>query len=277
RHLVDEVRSTIHPMIEKNGNVLEVDCPPDVDGMHADVTRVRQILFNLLSNASKFTEGGTVRLQVRREEADDGDTVVFRVTDTGIRMTEEQLGKLFQAFSQADASTSRKYGGTGLGLVICRRFAQMMGGDVAVESTMGEGSIFTVRLPARVKRPVKEATIVPTTAAALGLTTAHAAPEDPSAPSKGTVLVIDDDPNACELMVRSLSKEGFRVLTATEGVDGLRLAREFHPHVITLDVLMPGMDGWSVLRELKADPKLSAIPVIMITMADDRSTGYALG
>jgi len=278
RHLVDEVRSTIHPMIEKNGNVLELDCPADVDGMHADVTRVRQILLNLLSNASKFTEGGTVRLQVRREEADDGDTVVFRVTDTGIGMTEEQLGKLFQAFSQADASTSRKYGGTGLGLVICRRFAQMMGGDVSVESTMGEGSIFTVRLPARVKRPVKEATIVPTTAAALGLTpAAHAAPEDPSVPSKGTVLVIDDDPNACELMVRSLSKEGFRVLTATEGVDGLRLAREFHPHVITLDVLMPGMDGWSVLRELKADPKLSAIPVIMITMADDRSTGYALG
>jgi len=278
RHLVDEVRSTIHPLIEKNGNVLELDCPANVDGMHADVTRVRQILLNLLSNASKFTEGGTVRLQVRREEADDGDTVVFRVTDTGIGMTEEQLGKLFQAFSQADASTSRKYGGTGLGLVICRRFAQMMGGDVSVESTMGEGSIFTVRLPARVKRPVKEATIVPTTAAALGLTpAAHAAPEDPSVPSKGTVLVIDDDPNACELMVRSLSKEGFRVLTATEGVDGLRLAREFHPHVITLDVLMPGMDGWSVLRELKADPKLSAIPVIMITMADDRSTGYALG
>jgi signal transduction histidine kinase/CheY-like chemotaxis protein len=280
RTLVDEVRATIHPLIEKNGNVLELDCPPDVHGMHADVTRVRQILFNLLSNASKFTEGGTVRLQVRREEDGDGDgdVVVFRVTDTGIGMTPEQLGKLFQAFSQADASTSRKYGGTGLGLVICRRFAQMMGGDVSVESTMGEGSIFTVRLPARVKRPVKEATIVPTTAAALGLTIpTQAAPIDPSGPSKGTVLVIDDDPNACELMVRSLSKEGFRVLTATEGVDGLRLAREFHPHVITLDVLMPGMDGWSVLRELKADPKLANIPVIMITMADDRSTGYALG
>jgi len=278
RTLVDEVRATIHPLIEKNGNVLELDCPPDVHGMHADVTRVRQILFNLLSNASKFTEGGTVRLQVRREEDEEGDVVVFRVTDTGIGMTPEQLGKLFQAFSQADASTSRKYGGTGLGLVICRRFAQMMGGDVSVESTMGEGSVFTVRLPARVKRPVKEATIVPTTAAALGLTPPTSpAPVDPSAPNKGTVLVIDDDPNACELMVRSLSKEGFRVLTATEGVDGLRVAREFHPHVITLDVLMPGMDGWSVLRELKADPKLSNIPVIMITMADDRSTGYALG
>jgi signal transduction histidine kinase/CheY-like chemotaxis protein len=282
RALVDEVRSTIHPLIEKNGNVLELDCPPDVDGMHADVTRVRQILFNLLSNASKFTEGGTVRLEVRREEErdgdGDGDVVVFRVTDTGIGMTEAQLGKLFQAFSQADASTSRKYGGTGLGLVICRRFAQMMGGDVSVTSTLGEGSVFTVRLPARVKRPVKEASIVPTTAAALGLTfTPPVAAADPGTPNKGTVLVIDDDPSACELMVRSLSKEGFRVLTATEGVDGLRLAREAHPHVITLDVLMPGMDGWSVLRELKADPKLASIPVIMITMADDRSTGYALG
>ncbi|HZM53137.1 MAG TPA: response regulator, partial [Vicinamibacteria bacterium] len=292
RTLVDEVRATIHPLIEKNGNVLELDCPPDVHGMHADVTRVRQILFNLLSNASKFTEGGTVRLEVRREEErdgdGDGDVVVFRVTDTGIGMTEAQLGKLFQAFSQADASTSRKYGGTGLGLVICRRFAQMMGGDVSVDSTLGEGSIFTVRLPARVKRPVKDATIVPTPAAALGLATAGmpaavaaavaASPAgDDSHPSRGTVLVIDDDPSACELMVRSLSKEGFHVLTANEGVDGLRMAREARPHVITLDVLMPGMDGWSVLRELKADPRLASIPVIMITMADDRSTGYALG
>jgi signal transduction histidine kinase/CheY-like chemotaxis protein len=278
RTLVDEVRATIHPLIEKNGNVLELDCPADVNGMHADVTRVRQILFNLLSNASKFTEGGTVRLEVRREDASDGDTIVFRVTDTGIGMTDEQLGKLFQAFSQADVSTSRKYGGTGLGLVICRRFAQMMGGDVSVASTYGQGSVFTVHLPARVKRPVKEATIAPTSAAALGLALSAPIPSaDAGTATRGTVLVIDDDPDACELMSRSLSKEGFHVLTATEGVEGLRLAREASPHVITLDVLMPGMDGWSVLRALKADPRLSTIPVIMITMADDRSTGYALG
>jgi signal transduction histidine kinase/CheY-like chemotaxis protein len=272
--LVDEVRSTIHPLIEKNGNVLEVDCPPDVGGMHADVTRVRQILLNLLSNASKFTEGGTVRLEARREEMPAGDSLVFRVSDTGIGMTPEQIGKLFQAFSQADASTSRKYGGTGLGLVISRRFAQMMGGEVSVESAYRKGSTFTVRLPARVTRPV---TLVPTTAAALGITTAIAAGVGASTPSKGTVLVIDDDPNARELMVRSLSKEGFRVLAASGGRDGLRLAREARPHVITLDVLMPDMDGWMVLKELKADPALAAIPVIMITMADDRSMGYALG
>jgi signal transduction histidine kinase/CheY-like chemotaxis protein len=278
RSLVDEVRATIHPLIERNGNVLEVDCPADVDGMYADVTRVRQVLFNLLSNASKFTEKGTVRLVVRREDDEAGDWVLFQVSDTGIGMTPKQLGKLFQAFSQADASTSRKYGGTGLGLVICRRFAQMMGGDVSVESTYGEGSTFTARLPARVARPMREGTIVPTTAAALGLKLGTPpVPAEPTTPNKGTVLVIDDDPSACELMVRSLSKEGFHVVTAASGADGLRLAREAKPHVITLDVMMPDMDGWAVLRELKADVKLSTIPVIMITMADDRSTGYALG
>jgi signal transduction histidine kinase len=158
------VRATIHPLIEKNQNTLRVTYSSELGPMHADVTRVRQVLFNLLSNASKFTERGTVSLDVTREEEEDGDVIVIRVEDTGIGMTADQLGKLFQAFTQADASTSRKYGGTGLGLVICRRFAQMMGGDVSVESTMGEGSVFTVRLPARVKRPVKEATIVPTTA-----------------------------------------------------------------------------------------------------------------
>jgi CheY-like chemotaxis protein len=154
----------------------------------------------------------------------------------------------------------------------------MMGGDVSVASTYGSGSVFTVRLPARVARPVRDATIVPTTAAALGLKLpAAASPAAADGAGKGTVLVIDDDPSACELMTRSLSKEGFRVLTAGGGVDGLRLAREFKPHVITLDVLMPGMDGWEVLKMLKADPVLHTIPVIMITMADDRSTGYSLG
>ncbi|PYQ54052.1 MAG: hybrid sensor histidine kinase/response regulator [Acidobacteria bacterium] len=282
RHLVEEVRSTIHPLIEKNGNVLEVDCPTDLGAMHADVTRVRQVLFNLLSNASKFTEKGTVGLTVRRQDGADGPWLVFEVSDTGIGMTPEQLGKLFQAFSQADASTSRKYGGTGLGLVISRRFAQMMGGDVSVKSQYGKGSTFTVRLPTQVARRSKDATIPPTMATALGLaapptTDSGSIAVEPATPSKGTVLVIDDDPSACELMVRSLSKEGFRVLTAGGGEEGLRLAREASPHVITLDVLMPGMDGWAVLKQLKSDPKLSAIPVIMITMADDRSMGYALG
>src|SRR6185503_20017574 len=150
--LVEEVRATIAPLIEKNHNVLRVDCPPQVGSMRADVTRVRQVLFNLLSNASKFTEEGQVSLEVAREGEPGDDWITFKVTDSGIGMSEEQLGKLFQAFTQADASTSRKYGGTGLGLVICRRFCQMMGGDVTVHSRLGEGSAFTVRLPSAVAR-----------------------------------------------------------------------------------------------------------------------------
>jgi CheY-like chemotaxis protein len=276
--LVEEVRATIAPLIEKNRNVLRVSCPPEVGSMRADVTRVRQVLFNLLSNASKFTEEGQVSLEVDRDGEPGDDWITFKVTDSGIGMSEEQLGKLFQAFTQADASTSRKYGGTGLGLVICRRFCQMMGGDVTVHSRLGEGSTFTVRLPSAVARRKTDSLRLMTEAAAL---------KPPGSPgtaelilpriSKGTILVIDDDPSACELMVRTLLKEGFMVFSAGSGEEGLKLAREVKPHVITLDVLMPGMDGWAVLKELKADAALATIPVIMVTMADDRSMGYALG
>ena len=148
------MQATIHPLIETNANVLEVHCPPDIGAMHADVTRVRQVLFNLLSNASKFTEKGTVAIDVTRDENPDGDWITFRVTDTGIGMTPEQLGRLFQAFTQADASTTRKYGGTGLGLVISRRFCQMMGGDVTVASDAGQG-VGLHRLPARAHQPAE--------------------------------------------------------------------------------------------------------------------------
>jgi signal transduction histidine kinase/CheY-like chemotaxis protein len=276
--LVEEVRATISPLVEKNRNKLTVVCPPEVGSMRADVTRVRQVLFNLLSNASKFTEDGRVTLEVRRDGEPGDDWITMEVSDTGIGMTEEQLGKLFQAFTQADASTSRKYGGTGLGLVICRRFCQMMGGDVTVRSHMGQGSTFTVRLPTAVARRKTDS---------LRLLADQSAIRTPSAPdtaelilpriAKGTILVIDDDPSACELMVRTLLKEGFMVFSANSGEEGLKVAREVKPHVITLDVLMPGMDGWAVLKELKADPVLAIIPVIMVTMADDRSMGYALG
>src|SRR5262249_23156938 len=142
--LIEEVKSTIYPLIEKNGNVLVVTYPPDLPTMHADVTRLRQVLFNMLSNASKVTEQGTVTLEVEVEKLGGFDFIVFRIKDTGIGMTEEQISKLFKAFTQADASTSRKYGGTGLGLVISRRFCQMMGGDCKVSSLYGQGSTFTV-------------------------------------------------------------------------------------------------------------------------------------
>jgi len=191
------------------------------------------------------------------------DWLRFSVTDTGIGMTPEQLERLFGAFSQADAATTRRYGGTGLGLALSRRLCRMMGGDVTVESESGRGSTFTIRLPAVVAEATEQ---TPTTA-----------PPDPAAPGAGTVLVIDDEAAIRDLMQRFLAKEGFRVAVAAGGEEGLRLARELRPDAITLDVMMPGMDGWAVLSALKADPDVADIPVVMLTIVDDKNLGYALG
>ena len=238
--------------------------------MRSDQTRVRQVLLNLLSNASKFTEHGTITLAVERDDGDGADegSVTIRVSDTGIGMTPEQLGRLFEAFTQAEASTSNRYGGTGLGLAISRRFCRMMGGDVTVESTPGEGSTFIVTLPLRTPGAEDEPAAESTAPGAGGT-------EGPG--TEGTVLVIDDDPAVRNLMHRFLAKEGFRVEEAPAGDVGLRMAREVQPDVITLDVMMPGLDGWSVLTALKADPALAGIPVVMLTILDDRNVGFALG
>jgi signal transduction histidine kinase/CheY-like chemotaxis protein len=259
--LVRDVEATIRPLIEANQNVFEVVCPPDVGTMHADLTRVRQILFNLLSNASKFTQRGRVGLEVFRLRHHGQDWLEFAVADTGIGLTTEQQERLFQSFSQADPSTSRKYGGTGLGLVISRRFAQMMGGDVTLDSEFGRGSVFTVRLP----RVAGQAQPVPPTAPA------------PATAVAPTVLVVDDDRATRELISRGLVREGFRVVTASSGEEALHLARTQRPDVISLDVLMPGMDGWTVLRSLKGDPLTASIPVVIVSMLDDRDIGFALG
>ncbi len=262
RELVAEVEATILPLVERNGNRLRVSVAGEIGAMTADVTKVRQVLLNLLSNASKFTEHAEIRLDVVPSPGAPG-VVEMRVADQGIGMTEEQLGRLFQAFSQAEASTTKKYGGTGLGLVISRHFCRMMGGDIDVASVAGEGTTFTVRLPER----VGEAAPAP----------AAAEPDAPPSGEAGTVLVIDDDPYVHDLLRRALSKRGFRVETALDGTTGLDRARELRPDVVLLDVLMPGMDGWTVLSRLKEDSGLRDIPVVMVTMLDDRSLGFALG
>jgi CheY-like chemotaxis protein/anti-sigma regulatory factor (Ser/Thr protein kinase) len=265
--MIQDVVTTIGPLVEKNANTLEVRYATELGPMRADLTKVRQTLFNLLSNACKFTERGTITLEVASNTVDSIGWITFRVTDTGIGMTPEQMGQLFQAFSQADTSTTRKYGGTGLGLAITRHFCQMMGGDITVESTAGAGSTFTIRLPAEIADP-KAAM-----AAAPPASPASAAP----LPGVRPVLVIDDDPTVHDLMQRFLGKEGVRVVTAASGEEGLRLAHALHPVAITLDVLMPGMDGWAVLAALKADPALADIPVIMLTIIDNQHLGYTLG
>ena len=184
-------------------------------------------------------------------------------------MTPEQQAKLFQAFTQADASTSRKFGGTGLGLAISRKFCQMMGGDITVTSEHGKGSTFTVTLPVEVKDPDP---LQPVTAAA-----ASACTDPPFARLHSAVLVIDDDPAVHDLMRRSLEKDGFGVEVAPDGETGLALAKQLIPAVITLDVMMPHMDGWAVLTALKADPATADIPVVMLTIVDDKKMGFALG
>jgi len=269
--MLEDVRAVIQPLVARNANTLAVNCAPDVGTMHADLTKVRQCLFNLLGNACKFTKEGAIWLGVARERAPQRggvEWITLSVGDSGIGMTREQMARLFQPFIQADASTTREYGGTGLGLTITRKFCRMMGGDVTVESTPGQGTTFTIRLPAA-PLPVPETAVAATEESFKSV--------DLPVGGETRVLVIDDDPTARDLLQRCLQTEGFRVIGAPGGAEGLRLARALRPDVVTLDVMMPGLDGWAVLSQFKADPEVADIPVIMLSIVDDRSLGHALG
>jgi PAS domain S-box-containing protein len=266
--LLEEIAVTVQPLIMKNGNTLVTDCELGNPVVRLDVTKVRQIIFNMLSNASKFTDHGTITLRVRPAESANGvPEIVFRISDTGIGMTEEQKAKLFQDFTQADNSTTRKYGGTGLGLAISKRFCEMMDGSIDMETKTGVGTTFVITLPAR----MMEEHSTPAPMAGKKATSGW------EAASRATVLVIDDDAVVRDLLQRTLEKEGYRVELTSTGDAGIRRAREVSPAAIILDVLMPQKDGWSVLKDLKADPELAHIPVIMYTMVEEKKFGFALG
>jgi signal transduction histidine kinase/CheY-like chemotaxis protein len=271
--LIDEVAATAHPLLEKNGNKLAVERGKNLGNAFQDITKMRQMLLNLMSNAAKFTHEGTVTLHVNRLTKENTDWLTLAVSDTGIGIAEDKLDHIFDEFTQADNSTTRDYGGTGLGLTISRNFCKLLGGDLNVDSELGAGSTFTIRIPADLpgSKPTQQTAATPTEV--IGVVQENMQDITPGS----TILVIDDDPEACELIERNLTRDGFRVVTATSGEQGLRLAHDIQPAVITLDVMMPDMDGWSVLRALKADPVLRHIPVIMLTMMDDRSRGYSLG
>jgi signal transduction histidine kinase/ActR/RegA family two-component response regulator len=266
--MIEDIVTTLNSAAEKNFNRILFNIDSNVGSMVADVTKVRQILFNLVSNACKFTNHGTITLQITRQTKDQ-DLITFRVSDTGIGMTPEHQYNLFQDFTQADTSIARKYGGTGLGLAISSRFAQMMRGRIQVVSRLGEGSTFTVEIPAVVNLEINDAHRNEATAGELR-----------DLPEKGLadrVLVIDDDPAERELMRRILAKLGFDAVCAGNGEEGIRLARELRPNVITLDVIMPGLSGWDVLARLKADPEIQSIPVIIVTIVDDEAVGIDKG
>jgi adenylate cyclase len=263
--LIDEVVGTARGLAEQNKNRLIVECPPDIAPLLVDPLRLRQILLNLLGNACKFTKGGEVSLRVSPHSIEGREWVDFAVADTGIGMTPEQMNKLFEEFVQADQTTARNYGGTGLGLAITRKLCRMMGGDTLVTSEIGKGSTFVARLPA---------------GSAIAAATADqpvSALDEPF-PSGDCVLVIDDDLTARELIANHLRGAGFSVITAAGGREGLKRAEELHPIAITLDVLMPDIDGWTVLAALRGNPELADIPVVMATITDDQQhKGMTLG
>ena len=263
--VVSDVETMVQPLVAKNGNALVVDCPPEVGSMHSDLTKVRQCLVNLLSNASKFTENGEVRCTVRRERAPSGEVIRFMISDTGIGMTQEQLESVFQAFQQADETITRRYGGTGLGLAITRSFSHMLGGDVTVTSEAGKGSTFTITLPARylADTDVAEAagTLVTEGSSAAGV----------------TVLLIDDERAVHERLEDQFNGSPYQLLHAFTGKQGLAMAHEKRPDIVLLDILIPSLDGWGVLNALKKDPETAHIPVVILTKTKDHELAFSLG
>jgi len=263
--VLQDVVTTVKPLIESNGNRIEMDWGKGE--MVTDITKLRQILINLLSNASKFTKDGVVRFEAYPEAKNGRNGYGFRVKDTGIGMTAEQVGKLFQPFTQADSSTTRKYGGTGLGLAISQRFCQLLGGDIYAESEPGVGSTFVFWLPAEIAE-MGQMSETPLEAAVS---------KEAEGSGQVSILLIDDEPLNRQLLRDYLAKEGWTLAFAESGEEGLLLSKKLRPKVICLDILMPGMDGWSVLSALKRDPELRDIPVVILSMTNDKQLGYALG
>jgi len=264
--LIGDVVGTMQHLVARHGNRLDVRRGEELGSMRADLTRVRQVLLNLLGNAAKFTENGTITLDVGRAVERGRTWIRFIVKDTGIGMSPEQVSKLFQAFTQVDASPTRKYEGTGLGLVISRQLCRIMGGDVTVESQLGKGSTFVIKIPANVEGP-RTTTLTPVKS------------RPTTSPTKGPplVLVVEDDRHAFDLLGRFLAKEGLRVAAAATGAEALEQARRLKPQLITLDLVLPDQSGYEVLQELQSDPALAQIPVFVISMVDDESRGIAMG
>ena len=270
--IIDEIVKTSQPLADKNNNKLNVNFQKELDMVTADQTRVKQIILNLISNACKFTEKGEITLKVEKKKNKSGDLISISVSDTGIGMTKEQMNRLFNSFVQADSSTTRKYGGTGLGLTISKQLAIMMGGDVTVKSEMNKGTTFTATFLADYLGASEDIKNKKLTQSSLIENVVSIENQNAK-----TILIIDDDPTVSELIKRQLTKDAYNVVIANNGKEGIELARKIKPNLITLDILMPEMDGWSVLRTLKADPEVSKIPVVMASILDEKNKGFSLG
>ena len=277
--MAHEVINTVRPVVEKNHNRFHIHIPDNVGSMTSDPVKVRQIIINLLANAGKFTENGEVTFAVRRENEDEKEWIAFSVKDNGIGISETQMENLFTEFAQGDIVVTRKYGGTGLGLSISERFCKLLGGQIHVQSKTGEGSLFTVRLPAVVdpcslsadekKEMVPEVVRFEKTKGA-GFSNSRRA-------YISRVLIIDHNPEINATLSTYLNKQGFKVYTATTSEAGLEIAKQKLPDVIALDMSVPEDDGWFVLKALKMNANLAKIPVIMFTATNDKRVTYTYG
>lgn len=260
--LVDQCFHTVEPLIKSERLRLQKNIEEDLPLLLTDQEKVKQILMNLLSNALKFTEEGTITLTAQRR----GTQIAITVSDTGIGIPEDKLELIFEEFRRVDSGTTRRYGGTGLGLSISRRLAQLLGGNITVQSTPGVGSSFTVTFPISYKTPQP---LVP-----------HIASSEPVLIAPETdklVLAIDDDPDVIYLLQENLTEAGYRVIGAVNSEEGLQQARNLRPFAIILDILMPQKDGWQLLHDLKADETTRDIPVIVLSIVDNKELGYQLG
>ena len=262
--MIDICLRTVEPMVKPEQIQLAKDLEPDLPQLVTDQDKLKQIVMNLLSNAIKFTETGTITVSARRH----GDRVALAVTDPGIGIPEDARELIFEEFRQVDSSSTRRHGGTGLGLSISRHFARLLGGDITVESRLGRGSTFTLTIPMRYEREEP--------APADASTVAALKPAESAYHGK-VMLAIDDDPDAIYLLRENLGDAGYRVVGALGGEEGLEKARALRPFAITLDLLMAHRNGWDVLRDLKADPVTMGIPVIVISVVDNKESAYRLG
>jgi signal transduction histidine kinase/CheY-like chemotaxis protein len=252
--LMEQTKTISQTLADKNGNELVFEhTDEDDDNKHirGDETRLRQCVVNLISNAVKFTENGTVTIKTAPYTKDDTKWLAISVADTGIGMTEEQLGKILQEYAQADTSTSANYGGTGLGLTITTSLIQMMGGYLDVESEYGVGTKFTINVPRYIQEVANES--------AYSEIIGDAGP---------LVLIIDDDTSTQDLIRRMLKAQNFRMAGALKGGTGLELAKQLKPDVILLDIYLPDQDGWKVLEQLKLDAELAETPVFIISVTE---------
>ncbi len=261
--LVEDCISTVREQLKGKDVELCAYIAEEAKSAFSDPLKLRQIILNLLSNAVKFTEVGEVGVYLDARDS----TLIVRVVDTGIGIPEDQLAHVFDKFRQVDGSSRRKYGGTGLGLAIVSEITKLLGGKVELKSTLGRGSVFTIDLPES----------LPKESAPNSQSSQHSQPEDSTATAQSRVLIIDDDPMVLQLLAGELTRDGFEVITASDGLSGIQKAREQIPSAIVLDILLPNLDGWSVLSALKSEPATASVPVILLSVEEQRARGFALG